>query len=285
MIICEDVDTYRPIRMSDGAAWSSRKNDYVTPTEFKENVRRVFDEFNQGDFFNIIDKFTFRFFPRELSSKVAAVDPQKKYIMVNEGINIDNPLALRAVLKHEFSHVILRHLQRSIDVVIKLFKNKYGLVIDIDKDKDSVEIIKDYIYSHPEVFNVAMDMDVSNSAYSAEDKKALRDSLYIGTEQIHGIITEDTDFYKENPNLVFMSFEDVLEWLYNKYEELNNMNNLGKEEKNDGSRGNVGGNGAGNGNSGSSAGQSSGDKHIVISGKRIGDRFFSTTGKEYSIKS
>ena len=117
--------------------------------------------------------------------------PSKGYITINRDIDEDN---FSVIIRHEILHFYLEHEQRMLAHLAK----KHGL--DYSKLEDmSIEDLKKELY-RDKTFNFAGDYEISNRAYTEEDKETIR--------KLHALVTED-----DHPGWEDLSVEEMYDKL------------------------------------------------------------------------
>lgn len=117
--------------------------------------------------------------------------PAKGYITINRDIDEDN---FSVIIRHEILHFYLEHEQR----MLKHLAKKHG--IDYSKLEDmSIEDLKKELYKD-KTFNFAGDYEISNRAYTEEDKETIR--------KLHALVTED-----DHPGWEDLSVEEMYDKL------------------------------------------------------------------------
>ena len=127
---------------------------------------------------------------------VAFFEPSKGRIVVNIGLDIEQ---ISVIIRHEILHYFLEHERRLID---KLSKEK-----KMDSPDDiSLNDIKRELYGNSD-FNIAGDYEISNVAYTDEDKVQVR-SIKLNGQTLSGLVTED-----DHPEWANWSLEDMYDEL------------------------------------------------------------------------
>ena len=132
------------------------------------------------------------------------------YMIPNKGTIVINgtlkPQTMLLIIRHEIMHEYLTHEMR----LIKHVAEKHGLDPD-ELDDVSIEDIKNEIYKDIN-FNIAGDYEISNRAYTEQDKQDIR-NLELNGQIVSGLVTED-----KYPDWVDLPLEDMYD---NLIDELN----------------------------------------------------------------
>ena len=132
------------------------------------------------------------------------------YMIPNKGTIVINgtlkPQTMLLIIRHEIMHEYLTHEMR----LIKHVAEKHGLDPD-ELDNVSIEDIKNEIYKDSN-FNIAGDYEISNRAYTEQDKQDVR-NLELNGQIVSGLVTED-----KYPDWVDLPLEDMYD---NLIDELN----------------------------------------------------------------
>ena len=132
------------------------------------------------------------------------------YMIPNKGTIVINgtlkPQTMLLIIRHEIMHEYLTHEMR----LIKHVAEKHGLDPD-ELDDVSIEDIKSEIYKDLN-FNIAGDYEISNRAYTEQDKQDVR-NLELNGQIVSGLVTED-----KYPDWVDLPLEDMYD---NLIDELN----------------------------------------------------------------
>ena len=141
------------------------------------------------------------------------------YMIPNKGTIVINgtlkPSTMLLIIRHEIMHEYLTHEMRLINHVAK----KHGLDSD-ELDDVSLEDIKNEIYKDSN-FNIAGDYEISNRAYTDQDKEDVR-SIELNGKIVSGLVTED-----EHPDWVDLPLEDMYD---NLIDELNKQKDQIKDQ-------------------------------------------------------
>ncbi len=141
------------------------------------------------------------------------------YMIPNKGTIVINgtlkPSTMLLIIRHEIMHEYLTHEMRLINHVAK----KHGLDPD-ELDDVSLEDIKSEIYKDSN-FNIAGDYEISNRAYTDQDKEDVR-NVELNGKIVSGLVTED-----EHPDWVDLPLEDMYD---NLIDELNKQKDQIKDQ-------------------------------------------------------
>lgn len=129
---------------------------------------------------------------------VAYMAPAQGKIVVNRGLDASQ---ISVIVRHEILHFYLRHEKRLLN---KLAKDRN---LDPDKLDDlTISELKRYLYRDA-TFNIAADYEISNKAYTDDDKYQVR-NINLNGNIVSGLVTED-----KHPDWLDLSVEEMFEKL------------------------------------------------------------------------
>lgn len=153
----------------------------------------------------------FNYFDLRLTKRdvIGYMVPAEGYIVLNENLEQDQ---VSVVVRHEILHFFLNHEKR----LISKLAASHGL--DPDKLDDlTLNGLKKELYNSKFVdpktgnllprFNYAADYEISNKAYTDEDKETIR-KIVLNGQVVSGLVTEDG-----HPDWVDLSVEDMYDKL------------------------------------------------------------------------
>lgn len=129
---------------------------------------------------------------------VAYMAPSEGKIVVNRGLDAAQ---ISVVVRHEILHFYLQHEKRLLN---KLAKDRN---LDPDKLDDlTLNELKRYLYGDS-TFNIAADYEISNRAYTDDDKYQVR-NINLNGNIVSGLVTE-----YQHPDWLDLSVEEMFDKL------------------------------------------------------------------------
>jgi len=178
--------TIRKLTEADEANKPKETKEYMTKRELKlkKQLINLLRDDGQGHrhakFAERLEDFDIKIVPIAADPEMtAAIDFDTATIYISEGF-LTNPATffqLNVLMRHELAHYLLMHQAR---MTHKLFDN-YG-------DEASKHLLASK--SLHELINIIEDFEISNTRYSIEDKKLVRQMVLNG-HIIGGLVTED----------------------------------------------------------------------------------------------
>lgn len=168
----------------------------------KQLIMRNLSEQGYPTYAKLLNEFDLNL--TENPNVIAFMEPAKGRIVVNRGLEESQ---VSVVIRHEILHSYLKHEKRLLQKLARDSELDYDELINTGM-QDVLDDLKNKLYSNDD-FNIAVDYEISNLAYTDVDKDTIR-QININGQILSGLVTED-----QHPDWVDYSVEDMYQELVN----------------------------------------------------------------------
>ena len=168
----------------------------------KQLIMRNLSEQGYPTYAKLLNEFDLNL--TENPNVIAFMEPAKGRIVVNRGLEESQG---SVVIRHEILHSYLKHEKRLLQKLARDSELDYDELINTGM-QDVLDDLKNKLYSNDD-FNIAVDYEISNLAYTDVDKDTIR-QININGQILSGLVTED-----QHPDWVDYSVEDMYQELVN----------------------------------------------------------------------